>query len=194
MNSGDKQYWFTHLSFPGPRVSYQQPTVKVIFSEWLLLVTSEVNLTPLQGVCGSQNFSRLHLCSHLLPSLSTLWPWVPKSTSLTVPNLSLLLSIVANDDIVLYSTVLGRETLSQAKNTCKEMDWKHQARTLTGRDRDQKIQRVCASVSSLPDGDKIPVMMFRIKDVCQELLRIMLHKRAFHTYQKHNIFWEIVKF
>lgn len=50
------------------------------------------------------------------------------------------------------------------------MDWKHQARALVGRDRDEKIQRVCASVSSLPDEDKIPVMMFRVKDVCQELL------------------------
>ena len=60
--------------------------------------------------------------------------------------------------------------MSQAKNTWKEMDWKHQARALVGRDRDEKIQRVCASVSSLPDGDKIPVMMFRVKDVCQELL------------------------
>ena len=50
------------------------------------------------------------------------------------------------------------------------MDWKHQARALVGIDRDQKIRTVCASVSSLPDGDKIPVMMFRIKDVCQELL------------------------
>ena len=79
-----------------------------MLGEWLLLVSSQVNLTLLQGVCGSQNFSRLHLCSHLLPSLSALWPRVPMSTSLPLPNLSLLLSVMANNDSALYSTVLGR--------------------------------------------------------------------------------------